>query len=67
MAAGERGGGMFNLLKCKFGLHKLVPLDLGDMDYKDEIHGWIGYLSNKRVTVLGNIYKNPELLEVLND
>ncbi len=32
---------MFNFLKCKFGLHKLVPLDLGDMNYKDEIHGWI--------------------------
>ena len=24
-----------------FGLHKLGPLDLGDMNYKDEIHGWI--------------------------
>ena len=32
---------MINFLKCKFGLHKLVPLDLGDMNYKDEIHGWI--------------------------
>ena len=41
MAVCERGGIMFNFLKCKFGLHKLVPLDLGDMNYKDEKHGWI--------------------------
>ena len=41
LAVGERGGIMFNFLKCKFGLHKLVPLDLGDMNYKDEMHGWI--------------------------
>ena len=27
----------------------------------------IGYLSNQRVTVLGNIYENQELVEVLND
>ena len=41
VAVGERGGMMFNFLKCKFGLHKLVPLDLGDMNYKDKMHGWI--------------------------
>ena len=40
VAVGERGGGMIDFLKCKFGLHKLVPLDLGDMNYKDEMHGW---------------------------
>ena len=27
----------------------------------------IGYLANQRVTVLGNICENPELVEVLND
>ena len=27
----------------------------------------IGYLANQRVTVLGNIYQNPELAEVNND
>ena len=25
-----------------FGIpNKLVPLDLGDMNYKDQIHGWV--------------------------
>ena len=27
----------------------------------------IGYLANQRVTVLGNIYQNKELVEVNND
>lgn len=28
-------------LRCKLGIHKLVPVDFGDMNHTDPKNGWI--------------------------